>query len=142
MMAFETDTPFMDETFAKDLAQAEIQSLEDLSLTLDEIGVERCPGIILDFEEKTLTLSLVTKGLTPEKINAFKDLGVLINNHARKLKRASFKQAQDDNPKYALRTWLTRLGMNGSEYKATRKTLLTNLEGSGAFRTVGDDNNG
>jgi len=29
--------------------------------------------------------------------------------------------------------------MNGKEYKAIRKTLLSNLEGSGAFRKVPED---
>ena len=49
-------------------------------------------------------------------------------------KNASFKPAQEENPKYALRTWLVRLGMNGEEYKASRKVLLVGLEGSCAFR--------
>ena len=68
-------------------------------------------------------------------------MGVQINNYSKKLKRASFKQSQDDNPKYALRTWLTRIGMNGRDYKETRKTLLKNLEGSAAFRKVEVEDN-
>ena len=76
---------------------------------------------------------------TDEKISAFQHLMALINESARKLMRASFKPSQDDNPKYAFRTWLIRLGMNGKEYKAIRKTLLSNLEGSGAFRKVPED---
>ncbi len=53
------------------------------------------------------------------KVTAFQDLAALINQNAKQLKRSSFKPAQDENPKYSLRTWLTRLGMNGKEYKAT-----------------------
>ena len=75
---------------------------------------------------------------TDEEKTAFKELIILMNQYAKTLKRASYKQAQDDNPKYALRTWLIRIGMNGPEYKQTRKTLLKNLEGSGAFRKVGE----
>ena len=142
MKAFETDTPFMDETFAEDLSTEEINTLETLKEAIDKRGKNRCLGLTFDLVEKTLTFTITDAPLTPERINAFKDLGVQINNYSKKLKRASFKQSQDDNPKYALRTWLTRIGMNGPEYKATRKTLLKNLEGSGAFRKVEvEDNN-
>ena len=41
----------------------------------------------------------------------------------------------EQNEKYALRIWLTRLGMNGAEYKTTRKILMENLSGHSAFRT-------
>ena len=43
-----------------------------------------------------------------------------------------------DNEKYAFRTWLIRLGMTGNEYKSTRKLLLQNLSGNGAFRKPGE----
>lgn len=142
MKAFETETPFMDDAFAADLDAKETGSRADLKSALDELGPQRCPGLGFDFEQGTLTLKLEAEGLTPEKIAAFQDLAALMNENAKKQKRASFKQAQDDNPKYALRTWLIRLGMNGSEYKTTRKTLMDNLEGSGAFRRVGEKDNG
>jgi hypothetical protein len=41
----------------------------------------------------------------------------------------------DSNEKYALRTWLLRLGMNGPDFKQTRKILMENLSGHAAFRT-------
>lgn len=142
MKAFETDTLFMDETFAEDLSKEEINTLETLKEAIDKLEENRCPGLTFDLVEKTLTFTIADTPLTTEKINAFKDLGVQINNYSKKLKRASFKQSQDDNPKYALRTWLTRIGMNGPEYKATRKTLLKNLDGNAAFRKVEvEDNN-
>ncbi len=142
MMAFGTEVSFMDATFAEEMSKEGTSSLEEFKATLDKLGTDRCPGITFDFEEKTFTFALMAKGLSPEKVNAFKDLSVLISDQAKKLKRASFKQAQEDNPKYALRTWLIRLGMNGCEYKATRKTLMANLEGSGAYRRVGENSNG
>jgi hypothetical protein len=140
MMAFETEEAFMDEGFAEDLNKVEISDLEELKKVLEELGMNRCPGLQIDFEEKTFTFKLYSSNLNPERINAFQDLCVLIASHAKTLKRASFKQAQDDNPKYALRTWLIRIGMKGPEYKETRKTLLKHLEGSGAFRKVGGTN--
>jgi hypothetical protein len=139
MMAFETEEAFMDDGFAEDLNKPEIKDLEGLKEALEELGVNRCPGFQIDFDEKTFTFKLYSSNLNPERIKAFQDLCVLIARYGRTLNRASFKQAQDDNPKYALRTWLIRIGMNGPEYKETRKTLLKHLEGSGAFRKV-DEN--
>ena len=136
MMAFETEEAFMDDGFAEDLNKPEIKDLEGLKEALEELGTNRCPGFQIDFDEKTFTFKLHSSNLNPERIKAFQDLCVLIANYARTLSRASYKQAQDDNPKYALRTWLIRIGMNGPEYKETRKTLLKHLEGSGAFRKV------
>jgi hypothetical protein len=140
MMAFETEEAFMDEGFAEDLSKIEINDLEELKKVLERLGMTRCQGLQIDFEEKTFTFKLDSSNLNPERIKAFQDLCVLIASHAKTLKRASFKQAQDDNPKYALRTWLIRMGMKGPEYKETRKTLLKHLEGSGAFRKVGGTN--
>ena len=136
MMAFETEEDFMDDGFAEDLNKIEIKDLEGLKKAFEEIGINRCPGFQIDFDEKTFTFKLYGSKLNPERIKAFQDLCVLIANYGRALNRASFKQAQDDNPKYAFRTWLIRIGMNGPEYKETRKTLLKHLEGSGAFRKV------
>ena len=45
------------------------------------------------------------------------------------------KEKETDNPKYAFRCFLLRLGFIGDEYKADRKILLRNLSGSSAFRT-------
>ncbi|QNO13341.1 hypothetical protein HYG86_00390 [Alkalicella caledoniensis] len=137
MMAFETDEPFMDEDFAEDLNKEEALDLEGLKKVTQRLGAERCPGLQINFEEKTLSFYLYGSDLSDERISAFKDLVALIAEYAKTLNRASFKQAQDDNPKYALRTWLIRIGMNGPEFKETRKTLLKHLEGSGAFRKVG-----
>ena len=138
MMAFETEEEFMDDGVAEDLNKPEIKDLEELKEALEELGTNKFPGFQIDFEEQTFTFKLFSSNLNTERIKAFQDLCVLIAGYAKTLKRASFRQAQDDNPKYALRTWFIRIGMNGPEYKETRKTLLKNLEGSGAFRTVGE----
>ncbi|WP_461206080.1 hypothetical protein [Clostridium sp. DL1XJH146] len=142
MLSFKSNVSFMDATFAKDLSKESVETLEELNGVIKKLGEARCPGLAFNLEEETLTFKLDGIQMDDEKLNAFKDLCVLISDTAKKLKRASFKQAQDDNPKYAFRTWLIRIGMKGNEYKATRKTLLKNLEGSGAFRTVGEENHG
>lgn len=57
---------------------------------------------------------------------------------AKNQSRINNKPDTSDNPKYAMRCYLLRLGMIGAEYKAARKVLLRNLSGSSAFRKVGD----
>lgn len=49
------------------------------------------------------------------------------------------KPETTDNPKYTMRCYLIRLGMIGADYKAARKVILRNLEGSAAFRKVVND---
>lgn len=136
MKAFKLTEELLDKTFAEDLSSKEISTIEDFKTALMELGPERCQGLTFDFEQETLTFKLAAENLDADKIAAFQDLIAFINQTAQKLKRSSFKPTQDDNPKYAFRTWLIRLGMNGKEYKTTRKVLLVNLEGSGAFRKV------
>ncbi len=57
---------------------------------------------------------------------------------AKNLNRINNKPDTSDNPKYAFRCFLLRLGMIGTEFKATRKVLLRNLPGSSAFRHISD----
>ena len=49
-------------------------------------------------------------------------------------KRIQAKEKKVDNEKYAFRCFLLRLGFIGTEYKADRKLLLKNLDGSAAFK--------
>ncbi len=53
---------------------------------------------------------------------------------AKNVNRINNKPDTSDNPKYAFRCFLLRLGMIGADFKATRKVLLRNLSGSSAFR--------
>lgn len=70
-----------------------------------------------------------------EHLTAFAQLAVLMNQQAISQKRIQAKDVNDKNEKYALRTWLLRLGMNGPDFKETRKILMENLSGHAAFRT-------
>ena len=58
----------------------------------------------------------------------------LLTKSLKEQKRVNASKAQTENPKFAMRVYLIRLGMVGDEYKQTRKILLRNLEGSSAFR--------
>ena len=50
------------------------------------------------------------------------------------VKTASPKEPQVENPKYAMRTWLLRLGFIGDEFATARELLTRNLDGDTAFR--------
>ena len=51
-------------------------------------------------------------------------------------KRVTARVRDIDNEKYAFRCFLLRLGFIGEEFKQSRKILLSNLDGSSAFKTV------
>lgn len=70
-----------------------------------------------------------------DHLTAFGHLAILMNQQAISQKRIQAKDVNDENEKYALHTWLLRLGMNGPDFKETRKILMENLSGHAAFRT-------
>lgn len=53
---------------------------------------------------------------------------------AKEVKSASAKPQQTENPKYAMRTWLLRLGFIGDEFKTARDVFTSRLSGDTAFR--------
>ena len=58
-----------------------------------------------------------------------------INQAAMSHLRIRATDVDETNEKYAFRTWLTRLGLNGPELKSVRTILYRNLSGHTAFRT-------
>ena len=54
---------------------------------------------------------------------------------AKAVRTASPKPQQNENPKYAMRTWLLRLGFIGDEFKTARELLTKHLDGDAAFRS-------
>ena len=87
---------------------------------------------------ETITFSSLPAKDNPEMIRVFTELAAKMNQQALDQKRIQAKAVNEENEKYALRTWLTRLGMNGPEYKETRRILMKNLSGNAAFRTDAD----
>ena len=53
---------------------------------------------------------------------------------AKDAKSARANPQQNENPKYAMRTWLLRLGFIGDEFKTAREILTKRLDGDTAFR--------
>ena len=69
-----------------------------------------------------------------ETVQTFTKLAAAMNKMAITQKRVQAKDVDDSNEKYALRIWLIRLGLNGADFKADRKRLMTPLSGHTAFR--------
>ena len=61
-------------------------------------------------------------------------LCLALSQMAKELRTASPKEQQKENPKFAMRTWLLRLGFIGEEFATAREILTRNLEGDTAFR--------
>lgn len=73
-------------------------------------------------------------GLHAGKLKAYIQLCLALSQMAKDAKSASPKPQQNENPKYAMRTWLLRLGFIGDEFKTAREVLTERLNGDGAFR--------
>ena len=73
-----------------------------------------------------------------DHLRAYGHLAVMMNNQALHQKRIQAKAVDAANEKYAMRIWLVRIGMDGDEFKQTRKILMEKLTGHSAFRTPAD----
>lgn len=76
-------------------------------------------------------------GLHAGQLKSYIQLCLALSQMAKTLKSASPKPQQNENPKYAMRTWLLRLGFIGEEFKTAREILTKKLAGDAAFRNGG-----
>ncbi len=73
-------------------------------------------------------------GLHAGQLKSYIQLCLALSQMAKSLKSASPKPQQTENPKYAMRTWLLRLGFIGEEFATARDLLTRRLAGDTAFR--------
>ena len=73
-------------------------------------------------------------GIHAGQLKAYIQLCLALSQMAKDAKSASPKPQQTENPKFAMRTWLLRLGFIGEEFATARDVLTRNLEGDTAFR--------
>lgn len=73
-------------------------------------------------------------GLHAGQLKSYIQLCLALSQMAKEVRTASPKPQQDENPKYAMRTWLLRLGFIGDEFKTAREILTKRLAGDTAFR--------
>lgn len=73
-------------------------------------------------------------GLHAGQLKAYIQLCLAMSELAKEVRTASAKPQQSENPRYAMRTWLLRLGFIGDEFKTARDLYTKRLDGDTAFR--------
>ena len=73
-------------------------------------------------------------GLHAGELKSYIQLCLALSAQAKLASKASPKQPQVENPKFAMRTWLIRMGFIGAEFETARDILTRNLAGDAAFR--------
>ena len=74
-------------------------------------------------------------GLHAGQLKSYIQLCLALSQMAKEAKGASPKPQQNENPKYAMRTWLLRLGFIGEEFATAREFLTKKLSGDASFRS-------
>lgn len=73
-------------------------------------------------------------GIHAGQLKSYIQLCLALSQMAKTVRTASPKPQQNENPKYAMRTWLLRLGFIGEEFATAREVLTKRLAGDTAFR--------
>lgn len=63
----------------------------------------------------------------------YSQLSTAFVNHVKKHKRVTAAEREVESEKFAMRTFLVRLGLNGKEFSAARKWLCRSLSGNASF---------
>ncbi len=83
---------------------------------------------------RTVELRGFNSELHAGKIRSYIVLALALNHQALTQKSASAKKPQAENEKFAMRTYLNRIGLIGGEFANCREHLTTHLNGSAAWR--------
>ena len=73
-------------------------------------------------------------GLHAGQLKAYINLALAMNAASKMMKGCRSQKGQRANEKYAMRTWLMRLGFIGPEFKTSMEHLTKRLEGNAAWR--------
>ena len=73
-------------------------------------------------------------GIHCGELKSYIQLCLALSQTAKDSRTISPKEPQHENPKFAMRTWLMRMGFMGEEFATARKILMRNLKGNAAFR--------
>lgn len=85
--------------------------------------------------EERISFEWFSGEITAETSRAYADFISKTCEMARRQKRVTAKAKEVENPRYAFRCFLLRLGMIGDEYKISRKVLLQRLTGNSAWKS-------
>lgn len=128
----------IDLTVSLPLEKVDVKNLINLLEAKGEL-IKKALGIAeleteVDEDEGTVSFPWF-KDTTPEEAQTYTKFIAALCEMSVKQKRITAKAKENENEKYAFRCFLLRLGFIGDEYKADRKILLKNLEGSSAFKS-------
>ena len=112
-------------------------SVDDMIRLMKEMSKTGLKSI--EYKDGVLNVPWFSRTPTSDELKAYIDFITAVVNLAKTLSRAHLKEKAVENEKYAFRCFLLRLGLIGDEYKATRKLLLRNLDGSAAFKKPKED---
>lgn len=86
------------------------------------------------FTKGTIEFRIFNASLHAGEVKAAIQFSAALVAFAKKSQRAVYRKVETDNEKFAMRTFLTRLGLNGDEFKSARLHLTKNLAGNAAWR--------
>lgn len=122
------------EELVQELQEGHYLQTEDVIRKVD--GEGGLTGI--SFADDKVTFDGFPETDDPDTLKAWMAFAAAVNSACIKQKHVRAKLTDEPNEKFAFRTWLTRLGMNGQELKTERGILYRNLSGHTAFRTEED----
>lgn len=73
-------------------------------------------------------------GLHAGALRAYIQLSLVLSQQAKESRSITIKPVQLENEKFAMRTWMNRMGMIGPEFKTAHDILSRKLTGNSAFR--------
>ena len=73
-------------------------------------------------------------GLHAGALRAYIQLSLVLSQQAKESRSVTIKPVQLENEKFAMRTWMNRMGMIGPEFKTAHDILGRKLTGNSAFR--------
>ena len=123
-----SDKPFSEKTLEK--LRAIIAGHEELFKKSLGTGSE----LKTEWEEDNLWFDWFDHMIRQEQVDIYSTFFKALYRFAENAKRVNETHKPVENEKFAMRTFLNRIGLSGSEHKPLRKELLKNLSGSSAFR--------
>ena len=125
------------EKLVEELKSGRLFTREDALDIIRNAGDGALKGI--SFEEDKVVFDGFPESGNPDEIKAWTVFAATVSKACIKQKHVHPKLVDETNEKFAFRTWLTRLGMNGTDTKAERNILYRHLTGHTAFRTPADE---
>ena len=118
------------------LPEDKLENLRNLieakaDLIKQALSVEELP---IEAEDEKISFPWFFGKIGADEAKAYTDFISKLTDMAKNQQRVTAKPGEVDNPRYAFRCFLLRLGFIGAEYKTDRKILLRNLSGSSAFK--------